>query len=203
MAAAIKAANMDPAFRAEVQGLIKAFDFGNCLACGMCTAGCPYSDLIPGHDPRKFLRKVLLGLKEEALKDPYVWYCNMCERCTVECPMQINVATFVRTIRGNFYDRKEFPGFLQKVVEEQIETGNQMAVDQVDYIETLEWLEEELQAELEERRCRPHVRLQRPRNQVLPAGPAGHFKSLLRGRLQLLHQLQEVGRHQSGSFYRY
>jgi Fe-S oxidoreductase len=150
MAAAIKAVEMDPKFRAEVQSLIKAFDFGNCLACGMCTAGCPYSDLIPGHDPRKFLRKVLLGLKEEALKDPYVWYCNMCERCTVECPMQINVATFVRTIRGNFYDRKEIPGFLQKVVEEQIETGNQMSVDQVDYIESLEWIEEELQAELED-----------------------------------------------------
>jgi len=149
MAEAIKAANLDPKFRADVQGLIKAFDFGNCLACGMCTAGCPYSDLIPGHDPRKFLRKVILGMKEEALSDPYVFYCNMCERCTVECPMQINIATLVRTVRGNFYTRDQYPGFLQKVVNEQLETGNQMSVDQTDYIETLEWIEEELQAELE------------------------------------------------------
>lgn len=150
MAEAIKAANLDPKFRADVQGLIKAFDFGNCLACGMCTAGCPYSDLIPGHDPRKFLRKVILGMKEEALSDPYVWYCNMCERCTVECPMQINIATLVRTVRGNFYDRAVIPGFLQKVVQEQLDTGNQMSVSDQDYIETLEWLEEELQADLDD-----------------------------------------------------
>lgn len=148
MTEAIKAANLDQKFRSEVKDLIKSFDFGNCLACGMCTAGCPYSDLIPGHDPRIFLRKVLMGMREEALSDPYVFYCNMCERCTVECPMQVNIAVLVRNIRGNFYNREQYPGFLQKVVNEQLETGNQMSVDDTDYVETLEWIEEELQAEL-------------------------------------------------------
>ncbi|TEB08801.1 (Fe-S)-binding protein [Pelotomaculum propionicicum] len=150
MTEAILAANLNPGFRAEVQGLIGNFDFGNCLACGMCTAGCPYSDLIPGHDPRKFLRKLILGMREEALNDPYVWLCNMCERCTVECPMQVNIANIVRAVRGNFYDRSVIPGFLQKVVQEQLDTGNQMSVSQEDYIETLEWIEEELQEELED-----------------------------------------------------
>lgn len=148
MVEAIKAAGLDPKFRSEVQSLIKGFDFGICLTCGMCTAGCPYSDLIPGHDPRKFLRKVILGMKEEVLSDPYIFYCNMCERCTVECPMQINIAALIRKVRGHFFERDQYPGYLQKVVQEQLSTGNQMSVSDLDYIETLEWLEEELQAEL-------------------------------------------------------
>ncbi|MCL2338250.1 MAG: 4Fe-4S dicluster domain-containing protein, partial [Firmicutes bacterium] len=89
---AIKAADLNPQFRGEVAELLKNIDFTNCLACGMCTAGCPYSDVHEHQDPRKFLRKVLLGMKEEALADPYLWYCTMCERCTIECPMNINMA---------------------------------------------------------------------------------------------------------------
>lgn len=46
----------------------------------MCTAGYVYSDIIPNNDPRKFLRKLVLGMREEALKDPYIWNCNVCER---------------------------------------------------------------------------------------------------------------------------
>jgi heterodisulfide reductase subunit C len=96
----IKAAKFDPAFRAEVANLVKGFDFGNCLACGMCTAGCAYSDVHANNDPRKFLRKLILGMREEAMNDPYYWLCTMCERCTIECPMGINVAAIVRGIRG-------------------------------------------------------------------------------------------------------
>lgn len=150
MAEAIKAANLDPKFREEVAGRLKAFDLGNCLACGMCSAGCPYNDLLPGHDPRKLLRKILLGMREEVISDPYIWICNTCERCTVECPMKINFAVMVRSIRGNYIPKDKVPGFMQKVVQEQIETGNQMSVDPTDYIETLEWIEEELQAELDD-----------------------------------------------------
>ena len=152
----IKAAKFDPAFRAEVAGLVKGFDFGNCLACGMCTAGCVYSDVHADNDPRKFLRKLILGMREEAMNDPYYWMCTMCERCTIECPMGINVAAIVRSIRGTTNEAfsedpaKKGPGFMVKVVEETIESGNQMNVSQEDFLDTIEWIEEELQAELED-----------------------------------------------------
>lgn len=128
------------------------WDFTNCLACGMCTAGCSYSDVHEGMDPRKFIRMCLLGLKEQVLNDNFIWKCTMCGRCTFLCPMNVDVAGVVRTIRGNFGLRA--PGFLQDVVDSQVRTGNQMEVSREDYLETLEWMEEELQDEIDDSRIK-------------------------------------------------
>lgn len=143
---AIEAAKLDPTFTDEVAEKLGNLDFTRCLTCGMCTAGCPYSDVHEGNDPRKFLRKIALGMREEVLKDPFVWFCTMCERCTVECPMGINVGAITRTVRGNF--GLPLPGFMQQVVDETITSGNQMNVNNEDYIDTIEWIEEDLQEEL-------------------------------------------------------
>jgi len=145
-----------PKFREEVAEKFctdkNKFDIYNCLACGMCTAGCPFSDVHEDMDPRKFVRMVLLGLKEEVLNGKFIWNCTMCGRCTMLCPMGVDIAGMVRTIRGNFGLRS--PGFLQDIVDNQIRTGNQMEVTQEDYLDTLEWIEEELQAELDDTNVR-------------------------------------------------
>ncbi|WP_259499718.1 hypothetical protein [Desulfofundulus thermocisternus] len=60
--------------------------------------------------------------------------------------MGVNIAAVTRTIRGYF--RTDSPGFLQKVVDDTLKSGNQMDVQPDEYLETLEWLQEELQAEL-------------------------------------------------------
>lgn len=143
---AILASKLDPGFFAELADKLNSLDFANCLACGMCTAGCVFSDIHPHNDPRKMLRKIILGMREEVLSDPFVWYCTMCERCTIECPMNVNVAAITRALRGKF--GLPTAGFIQKVVDDTIETGNQMAVQPDEYLETLEWIQEELQAEL-------------------------------------------------------
>jgi len=145
MAEPIRVKELDPTLREEVAGLLKGYDFSNCLTCGMCTAGCVYSDLHEDQDPRKFIRKVALGMREEAENDPFVWNCTMCERCTVECPMGVNIAALTRAFRGKVAMP---PGHLQIIADDHIRTGNQMAVEQIDFDETLEWLEEELQKEL-------------------------------------------------------
>jgi len=143
---AIEAAKLDPTFTDEVAKKLGGLDFTKCLTCGMCTAGCPYSDVHPDNDPRKFLRKIVLGMRDEVLNDPFVWFCTMCERCTVECPMGINIGAITRTIRGQF--GLPLPGFMQQVVDETITSGNQMNVSKEDYLDTIEWIEEELQEEL-------------------------------------------------------
>ena len=96
----------------------KPEDFYNCLACGMCTAGCPYSDVHEHSDPRKFIRMLALGMREEVLNSTFIWACTQCGRCTMECPMGVEVLTLVRTVRGNF--GLKAPGFLQVVVDAQI-----------------------------------------------------------------------------------
>ena len=141
----IRVKSLDPSLRDEINGLVKAFDFSKCLTCGMCTAGCVYSDIVSDNDPRKFIRKIALGMREELASDPFVWNCNMCERCTVECPMGVNIAALTRTFRGKDPNSR---GHMQHVVDDHIRTGNQMAVEQIDFDETIEWIEEELQKDL-------------------------------------------------------
>jgi len=147
---AIPASKLEPSFRDEiVSKFITApnpLDFSNCLTCGMCSAGCPYNGEIKEQDPRKFITQVLLGMKEEVLNSRFIWLCNMCGRCTMKCPMNVDISGVVRTVRGNFGLRA--PGFLQDVVDAQLRTGNQMEVTTEDYIETLEWMAEELQQEV-------------------------------------------------------
>jgi len=140
----------NPKFRDEVAAkftpqMIK-MDFNYCLTCGTCVAGCVFNEVHDNSDPRRFLRKILLGLKDETLKDPFIWVCTCCGRCTMECPMGINMALLVRTIRGNF--GLEAPGTLQLVCNTHMETGNQMGVTVEDFLDTIDWMQEELQEEL-------------------------------------------------------
>ncbi|SFG70856.1 Fe-S oxidoreductase [Desulfotomaculum arcticum] len=146
----IFANKLDPNFMHEV--VSKACttsdreQFYNCLSCGMCSAGCPYNGVHENADPRKFIRMLTLGMRDEVLNSEFIWACTQCGRCTSECPMGVEVLTLVRTIRGNF--GLKAPGFLQDVVDAQIKTGNQMEVSTEDYLDTLEWMEEELQEEV-------------------------------------------------------
>ena len=146
MSEPIRVKSLDPTLRDEFAAVLGGYDFSNCLTCGMCTAGCVYSDLHENQDPRKFIRKVALGMREEAFNDPFIWNCTMCERCTVECPMGVNIAALTRSFRGKL----PAPGHLQIIADDHIRTGNQMAVEQIDYDETIEWIEELLQADLKD-----------------------------------------------------
>jgi len=147
---AINASKLDNKFKDEVIARFRTeknpLDLSNCLICGMCSAGCPYNGAHDHSDPRKFIRQVALGMREEVLNGLFIWACTMCGRCTMNCPMNVDIAGMVRTVRGNFGLRA--PGFLQDVVDNQIKTGNQMEVTTEEYLETLEWMEEELQAEV-------------------------------------------------------
>jgi len=80
-------------------------DGGNlsaCLTCGACASGCPATGL-EGMDPRKFLRMLVMGQEEKAIKSPWVWMCSMCMRCIHVCPMNINIPQMV------FYARQTWP----------------------------------------------------------------------------------------------
>lgn len=141
----------DPKFRAEVMERIlpreDKIDFNYCLSCGTCTAGCPFSSINENCDPRKFMRKIMLGLKDEVLNDPFIWVCTMCNRCAMSCPMGIEIENVVRCIRGRFGG--EAPGSVQIVADAQLETRNQMRFTTEDFLDTIEWMEEEGQEEFD------------------------------------------------------
>ena len=71
----------------------------NCYLCGACTAGCPISEITSGYNPRKIMRKVLLGLKEDILNSGEIWKCYQCHTCVSHCPQDVRFADVVRALR--------------------------------------------------------------------------------------------------------
>lgn len=78
-----------------------------CLACGLCSAGCPATGL-EGMDPRKFVRMAALGLDEEIAKSNWQWMCTMCRRCIYACPMQVDIPQLIYLARAEI-PREERP----------------------------------------------------------------------------------------------
>ena len=148
-----------------------------CVHCGMCTDSCHYVLANPG-DPTYApaykadrIRKLFKRHKDwtgrvipwwvkagsvytdedlEELKDTVFGKCTNCRRCTINCPMGVDYATFNRMARGLLVSVGVMPEGVAVVSKDQWEIGNQMGVLKEDYLETLEWMSEELQGELED-----------------------------------------------------
>ena len=148
-----------------------------CVHCGMCTDSCHYVLANPG-DPtyapaykadriRKIFKRhfdwtgrvlpkwvgaATVNTDEdlEELKDIVFGKCTNCRRCTINCPMGVDYATFNRMARGLLVSVGVMPEGVAVVSKDQWETGNQMGVLKEDYLDTLDWMEEELQEELED-----------------------------------------------------
>ncbi len=146
-----------------------------CVHCGMCTESCHYVLANPG-DPTfapaykaDRIRKIFkshfdwtgkffpqwVGAKSvftdeelQELKDVVFGKCTNCRRCTINCPMGVDLATFNRMARGLLCYVGIMPEGVEYVAKEQWEIGNQMGVLKEDYIDTVEWQEEDLQEEM-------------------------------------------------------
>ncbi|MFC1564664.1 response regulator [candidate division KSB1 bacterium] len=142
-----------------------------CVHCGMCTDACHYVLANPD-DPtyapaykadkiRKVFKKhydwtgrVLpgwVGAKSlytdeelEELKDTVFGKCTNCRRCSINCPMGVDFATYNRMTRGLLVSVGIMPEGVAVVSKDQWEIGNQMGVLKEDYIDTIEWMSDEL-----------------------------------------------------------
>ena len=82
------------------------------------------------------------------LKNIVFGTCSACRRCTLNCPMGVDTASLIRFARGLLTELGIVPEGIFNVSRDQWETGNQMAVTEEDYLETLEWMKEELTEQL-------------------------------------------------------
>ena len=76
-----------------------------CFQCHKCSSGCPTAaemDLLPS----QIIRLVQLGEEAEALESRAIWLCASCEACTARCPMGIDVAAVMDTLRMTAVRRK-------------------------------------------------------------------------------------------------
>jgi len=116
-----------------------------CVTCGICSSSCPVSG-VDGFDPRKLVRMVGFGLKDEIVESRWPWICTMCAKCQSVCPVEIDITGIVRMARS-LRDREKVPGILHRGLETALRTGNNLALPKEDYIFILEDVAEELAEE--------------------------------------------------------
>ncbi|NQT16963.1 MAG: response regulator [Planctomycetes bacterium] len=86
----------------------------------------------------------------EELKDIVFGKCTNCRRCSINCPMGVDFATVNRMTRGLLVHVGIMPEGVAAVSKDQWEIGNQMGVLKEDYLDTLEWMSEELVDEFDD-----------------------------------------------------
>lgn len=122
----IRSSELDSKFKYEVTNHPGGEKLKVCYACGVCTAGCPVSDVSEDFDPRKIIRMVLMGMKERVLSSDFIWYCTQCFTCSGHCPQNVKFTDIMRVLRdmavkegyvdSSFLQKaKELDRFSQKV----------------------------------------------------------------------------------------
>jgi len=147
----------------------------SCVHCGLCADSCIYYrwkpdehfvpakkvDLVSSIYRRyntiggKFVpwltkAKALDDATIEDMVDLFYGSCTMCGRCNKHCSVGVDVEYLVRTGRAMLTEMGYTPETLQKTVNTSIETGNNMGIQTEEFVDTLKWLEEDLQFEVDD-----------------------------------------------------
>ncbi|MBN1811081.1 MAG: 4Fe-4S binding protein [Anaerolineae bacterium] len=70
-----------------------------CYSCGTCTAACPIQWVEEAYNPRRILKMVMMGMKEQVLSSPVIWLCSACDLCYQRCPQGVHVSDIMKAIR--------------------------------------------------------------------------------------------------------
>jgi heterodisulfide reductase subunit C len=91
--------DLDPGFADEVASMPGGEHIKRCYACGTCAAGCPVTSIDETYNCRNIIRQVLMGMREQVLKSPTIWFCVLCHRCQARCPQEVNFTDIMRVLR--------------------------------------------------------------------------------------------------------
>ncbi|MCK4646739.1 MAG: (Fe-S)-binding protein [Candidatus Aminicenantes bacterium] len=165
-------------FREKIHYEYAAY-LNSCVHCGLCADSCHYYlthkdiqsmpayklSLITGIFKKHFSligKKIPWwgGAKEFNREMVREWVdslfgrCTLCGRCSLNCSMGLNIPYLIRTARSALAAVDLVPQGLQSTVNTALEKGNNMGIAKEDWIETVEWLEEELQSEVKDKDAR-------------------------------------------------
>jgi len=161
----------------------------SCVNCGLCADSCHYflvtgeTEAIPAYKlklVRSVFRKLLnllggLAKKpgDDALDNQMVeqWVdslfgrCTLCGRCALNCTMGINITRLIRMARTTLASIDLVPPELQSTVTTAVEKGNNMGIPREEWLDTLQWLSEELQGEVGDPQA--HLPVDKPGTELL------------------------------------
>ena len=148
-------------------------NLNSCVHCGLCGESCIYYltykesrflpaqkvDLISSIYKRycTFIGKhipILVNAKDlsdELVKemiDLFFGACTMCGRCNLHCSIGVDIAFLVRTGRVMLAAMGYIPASIQATVNASINSGNNMGISTEEFVDTINWLEDDLKDEL-------------------------------------------------------
>ncbi len=103
----------DPHLVSEIRRYGK-FDVNGCFSCGTCTLSCPLTTDLSSF-PRRLMRYVQYGLKEDLDSSLDPWLCYYCGDCAENCPRQADPAASMMTLRRYLTARYDWTGLARKI----------------------------------------------------------------------------------------
>lgn len=144
----------------------------SCVHCGLCGTSCLFfktfnePKYIPGKKVdlvaslyRRYcttMGKVAPALTHardldeemvEEMVDSLYGACTMCGRCVKHCSIGVDIPFVVRTGRRMLATMGLVPKTLQATVDAAVNTGNNMGIPEDEFVDTIQWMEEEMQEE--------------------------------------------------------
>jgi heterodisulfide reductase subunit C len=103
----------DPGFKYRVAEKPGGERVKSCFACGTCTASCPVREIDDRYNPRKIIRMVLLGLKDEVLGSDFIWLCSSCYSCFERCPQNVKITDLMTALKNLAVEAGHLPPALR------------------------------------------------------------------------------------------
>lgn len=145
----------------------------SCVHCGLCAESCvyyladPQSKYIPAvkvdivasiyrryHTMAGKILPGLVGARNlddqtvQEMVDLLFGSCTMCGRCVPHCSIGVDITHVIKKGREMLSRMGYVPQTLQATINTAIETGNNMGISEQEFTDTLKWLEEDLQFEV-------------------------------------------------------
>ncbi len=155
----------------EAHGLAAAH-LDACVRCGLCATSCHVflADPDPRNAPVAKVERVarlyrrqhtrlgrllpwLAGAQDmtpealDELQESVFGRCTGCGRCALHCSIGLDVSAVVKSGRRVLAAARLVPDGIARTVQNQLETGNQMAIPREEFVKTCAWLSEELALE--------------------------------------------------------
>ena len=119
----IKASELDPKFKYELQKMHGSEKILKCFQCGTCTSDCPVARYSDSYRPRTLIHMAQLGLRDRVLKSETLWLCAACFTCTDRCPQDVEVAAVIRVFRNLAAETGCIPQVFKDQAQSVLESG--------------------------------------------------------------------------------
>jgi Fe-S oxidoreductase len=132
-----------------------------CVHCGLCSEACSYyhsNDRDPYFAPVAKVKNTIAEMirKKGAVDADFLrravqiahTECNLCKRCVMYCPFGIDVGYLMSVVRRICHKLGITPQYIQDTAHSHAATMNQMWVKEDEWIDTLQWQEEDAREEI-------------------------------------------------------